>query len=149
MTRRVFILGAGSSAAFRGTKGSCPTISEFFIRAYEISLIKRYREQAMSRPLFRFIQQEFGISKPDLCRVPVNIESVLTRLEESIQEFDRDGKYSIKGNLRRNRKALTLYGTRLQASTFIAHVLLELDCTPMSGQIGLGESGGVGSYSAE
>ncbi|TET17359.1 MAG: hypothetical protein E3J75_02840 [Dehalococcoidia bacterium] len=132
MTQRVFILGAGSSAAFQGTKGSCPTISEFFIRAHEIGLIKRYREQTMSEPLFRFIQREFGISKPELCRVPVNIESVLTRLEEVIEDFDRDGQYRIKGNLRRNKKAVNLYGTRLQASTFIGHVLLELTHNALS-----------------
>jgi hypothetical protein len=126
MTQRVFILGAGSSAAFQDVKGSCPTISEFFIRAHEIGLVKLYREQTMSESLFRFIQREFGVSKPELCRVPINIEDVLTHLEEVIEEFVRDGQYRIKGNLRRNKKAVTLYGTRLQASTFIAHVLLEL-----------------------
>jgi hypothetical protein len=125
-TRRVFILGAGSSAAFKGNKGCCPTVSEFFIRASEIGLLKFYKEQSMSEPLFRFVQREFGIKKSDLNKIPVNIENVITRLEEVIEEYEQNGRYKVKGQLRRNRKAIDLYGTRLQASTFIGHVLLEL-----------------------
>ena len=132
MTRRVFILGAGSSAAFQGTKNNCPTISDFFIRADQIGLLNKYKEQTMSRPLFDFVRQEFGIKKADLCRVPVNIESVITRLEEKIEYFDTYGKYTIRGQRRRNEKAVRLYGMRLQVTTFIGHVLLELTHNSLS-----------------
>ncbi len=132
MTRRVFILGAGSSAAFQGPKGNCPTISDFFIRAARIGLLDKYKEQTMSRPLFDFVRQEFGVRKADLCRVPINIESVVTRIEKSIEYFDTDGKYTIRGQARRNKKSVRLYGMRLQATTFIGHVLLELTHNSLS-----------------
>ncbi len=126
MSSRVFILGAGSSAAFETVKGRCPTISEFFIRASQIGLIKRYRELHMSEPLFRFINKEFGIHKPDLYLTAVNIEDVITRLEEKIERYYEYDQYTIKGQMRRTKKSVSLSGTRLQVTTFIGHVLLEL-----------------------
>lgn len=126
MSRRVFIIGAGSSAAFQGPKGNCPTISDFFIRAAQIGLLDKYKEQTMSRPLLDFVRQEFGINKADLRRVPVNSETVITRLEETIEYFDKHGRFKIKGTRRRNEKAVRTYGMRLQVTTFIGHVLLEL-----------------------
>jgi hypothetical protein len=124
--KKVYILGAGASASFQFEKGRCPTVSEFFIRASDLGLFERYRQEGMMEPLFRFVQQQFGVSKKELRRSPVNIEHVLTRLETILDEFETYGQYQLKGQTRRTKKRVTLSGLRFQITTFICHVLLEI-----------------------
>lgn len=124
--KRLYILGAGASASSQCGEVRCPTTTEFFICAFKLGLFDRYNKQDMMRPLFDYIRREFGIKKADLKHSHLNIEEVMTHIDNSIQDFFEHQQYRIYGQKRRGKRRFTTLSVRFQAVSFIGHVLLEI-----------------------
>lgn len=120
------MLGAGASASFENNGIACPCVRDFFVCAAKLGLFERYTREDMMSGLWRFLRVEFGVRKKDLENIQINIEEVLTLLDQRIEEYEKSRQYRVHGYLQRGKVGFHLLATRFQLIAFISHVLLEI-----------------------